>query len=983
MHSVINIVRMRARKKKNSPDNFLQIFGVILSGAISLIFAIVVISAAFIYSDFTQDLPSIENLPSLIEGPNSLSNQPTQFYDRSGNHLLLTLKNPMIEGTEYLEISTKEAKTSTNTNYSTSFPEYIIDGVIATSDPYFWEHPGFNIRPGYLQNQESMALYIVRTFLITDEPAGLKKSFRERLLAAQITAQFGREKVLEWYLNSNYYGNLAYGIDAAARLYLDKPANKLTLAEAALIIGIGNSPALNPFDTPQVAKENQILVIQEMLNQRVITPQEGLNATEEQLQIRSYPTQGWIFDGGEEAPAFLLKTIEQLQSQIPQERFQRGGYKVYTTLDFDAQRLATCVLTNQFQNVLPNFQVQEGVNPNCEAAFLIPSLTDPDLFPYDQISAEIVLIDSETGHILALSGLSSEDKILRYLSTHPSGSIATTFTYLTAFTRGMSPASLVWDIPTEDNLQKVENFKGEYSGPQRLRNAFANDYLVPALEVLNQIGYENVLRTANQFGINFQNQDLSKDKNGLEIFSDLDLLETTYAYSVFSNQGVLSGQIIHNDDHTPSNNIPANTIEPTTILRVTDIDHHVLIDWSKPKTRPIISPPLSYLVTNVLSDEVARWQSLGHPNALEIGRPAAAKMGRTHEGESNWTIGYIPGYTLGVWLGSLETDDEPPTNKQIDLLQNTTAGIWHAIFNDFSQDLTYQDFTIPSGISTLKVCDPSGLLPTEICPNIVDEVFLAGSEPIQTDTLYEEILINRFTNRRATVFSPPDTIEKRTFMRIPEVAKNWATQTGIEIPPTTYDSIPSETITNTHSHIISPEPFQIIKGEIPILGKASGNDFEGYRLQVGAGLNPQYWYQIGQDSSQPISNKELVKWNTEDLNGLYTIQLLVVDKDRNVERSTTYVTVDNRPPSIRITNPIPEETIFLAEYPMIVFQTEVEDELGIEEVIFYLNNRPIKSLYEPPFSVSWNTRVGNFTLVVEVRDLAGNISQDKINFSVK
>jgi len=982
MPSVINIVRMRERKKKKSPDNFLQIFGVILSGAISLIFAIIVIFSAFIYSDFTQDLPSIENLPALIEGPISLSNQPTQFFDRSGNHLLLTLKNPMIESAEYLEISTKESKMSANTNSSTSFPAYIIDGIIATSDPYFWEHPGFNIYPSYLINHESIAQYIVRTFLITDEREGLKKSFRERLLAAQITAQFGREKILEWYLNTKYYGNLAYGIDAAARLYLEKPANALTLAESALIIGIGNSPALNPFDTPQIAKENQILVIQEMLNQRMITPQEGLNATVEQLQIRSSNKQGWIFDGGEEAPAFLLKAIEQLKSQIPQERFQRGGYKVYTTLNYEVQSIATCVLTNQLLNVLPSFTVQEELNPDCEAAFLIPSLTDPDLFPYDQISTEIILIDSETGQILALSGLSSDDNALRYLSTHPSGSIATTFTYLTAFSRGMSPASLVWDIPIEDNTPTVENFKGEYSGPQRLRNAFANDYLVPAVEVLDQIGMDNVLRTANQFGINLQNQEKTNDKKGLEIFSDLELLETTYAYSVFSNQGVLSGQIINNDDSL-SNNYPTNIIEPTTILKVTDIDHHVLIDWSKPKTRPIISPSLSYLITNVLSDEVARWQSLGHPNALEIGRPAAAKMGRTHYGESNWTIGYIPGYTLGVWLGSIETDDEPSTNKQIDLIQNATAGIWHAIFKYFSQDLPYQDFSVLSGITELKVCDPSGLLPTEICPNIVDEIFLAGNEPIQTDTLYEEILINRFTNRRATVFSPADTIEKRTFMQIPEEAKNWASQTGIEIPPATYDTIPSETITKTHSQIISPVPFQIIRGEIPIYGKASGNDFESYRVQVGAGLSPQYWYQIGEDFSQPISNKELVKWDTKDLNGLFTIQLLVVDKNRNVERSTVHVTLDNLPPTIRITKPVPEETIILADYPMIVFQTEVKDELGIEEVIFYLNKRPVKNLYEPPFAVSWDTRVGNFTLVVEVRDLAGNISQDKINFSVK
>jgi len=416
---------------------------------------------------------------------------------------------------------------------------------------------------------------------------------------------------------------------------------------------------------------------------------------------------------------------------------------------------------------------------------------------------------------------------------------------------------------------------------------------------------------------------------------------------------------------------------------VTDSENHTLVDWIKPQTQPIITPQLSYLITHILSDEPARWQSMGHPNALEIDRPAAAKVGRSENGTSHWTLGYLPDYTLGVWLGPGDRQTEISTEKQIDYLQEATMGLWHAVFRYFSDGLAYQDFSIPAGITNLKVCDPSGLLPTKTCPNVVDEVFLAGNEPIQTDTLYQEIQINRLTNHIATVFTPPDIVESRTFMLIPEEAKKWAQQAGIEIPPEEYDSIPSDMPTWSHSQINSPTPFEVLRGEVPIIGRVTEETLDFHRVEVGSGLNPQFWYQIGEDSNQSVSNQKLTTWDTTGSNGLYAIQLLVVREDRSVERSTTLVTIDNIPPLTRIINPLPGETIFQSELKTIVFQADIEDEMGIEQAAFFLNNKLIKTLFQPPYAVSWNTRAGSFTLRVEVEDFAGNTSQDSITFQVE
>ena len=289
---------------------------------------------------------------------------------------------------------------------------------------------------------------------------------------------------------------------------------------------------------------------------------------------------------------------------------------------------------------------------------------------------------------------------------------------------------------------------------------------------------------------------------------------------------------------------------------------------------------------------------------------------------------------------------------------------------------------MPEGISQVEVCDPSGLLPSESCPNTVYEVFLQGSEPQQVDTLYRSIEINRQTGQLATVFSPPELVEARIFMITPPEARTWAEQSGIRKPPETYDTIPAELPSWQDAQITSPEMFSILRGQTPILGIAGGEDFATYRLQAGAGLNPSEWLLIGNDVTQPTSG-QLGAWDTSGLNGLYTLQLLVVATDQSVKRVNLVVTVDNTAPDITILSPANSEEIDMTERPEMTIRANVEDEIGVESVIFYLDGEIIARLAQPPFAVSWRARPGEHTVQLQAADQAGNTSRVSLTFFVK
>jgi len=803
----------------------------------SIFLAALILIGAFAYADVTRDLPSVEILPRLLNPPDGLMLEPTRIYDRTGLQLLFTFAPDTNTPRRYIPID-KQNPQHITTN--------LINSVIAVQDPKFWSHSGYAILG--LDDPDlhpTIAQKLVGELILFNEPPSTRRAIRERILAMQITAQFGRTQIMEWYLNSAHFGNYAFGVEAASQLYFGKAAEQLTLAESAILAAASETPALNPLDAPQVALQRGREVIH-ILNGLGIASDEATGlALAETPTIEPAPPAA-----PNPAPAFVNMVLAQLDSQIPRDRIERGGLNVITTLDYDLQKQSACV-TEFYAARMAGL---DEPKQDCESARLLPSL--PPAVTLVDSSASALILDPNNGQVLALVGETSQGVETPLVTAHSPGSSLDAFVYLTGFTRGLSPASLTWDIPNDEST--IQNFDGEFHGPMRLRIALANDYQVPVETLTGQMGIENVTSIASSFGINLS--------------EDVSMLKLVGAYGVFGKQGVYFGQNIGDE------------FLPAAVLRVESADHAMLLDWTLPQAKPVLTPALAYLMTNVLSDETARWASLGRTNSLEIGRPAGVKVGQTIDGLDAWVVGFTPSYVVAAWTGVHGSNVNETVSPRF------PSVLWNALMQLASGDSSADGWAAPQGVSTITVCDPSGMLPTKECPNLVSEVFLNGSEPIQADNLYREFGINRETGLLATVFTPPELIETRVYMLVPETARDWALSTGLKIPPTSYDAIQSPPVKPT-ANITSPELFAEVSEVVKIVGTASGENFGYYRVQVGKGLNPQEWIQLGGDVITPVENGVLVDWDTKGLSGLYAVQLLVVRTDQIVDTAVIQVTV--------------------------------------------------------------------------------------------
>ncbi|MBI5932817.1 MAG: transglycosylase domain-containing protein [Chloroflexi bacterium] len=800
----------------------------------SIALAIAIFASVFAYADLTRDLPSIEQLPILLDPQNGLLLQPTRVYDRTGEQVIFTFA-PSDAKRVYVPF--------------VSIPQPLVDATIAASDPRFDSHPGYLLSG--LDNPDShptLAQKLAYDLLLFVEPPSLRRALRERILAAQITSRFGKNQVIEWTLNSTNYGHYAFGIQSASELYFDKSATELTLAESALLASVAETPSLNPLDAPEAASQRA---------KETLLIMQALGMIEE---IPSLPSPTGRGDGGEgREGAFINLALSQLATRYDRQRIERGGLKIISTLDTDLQTSAAC-LTKIFAARLVNAPADES---NCDAARYLSALPQTNLAAP---SASALILDPRDGQILALIGETDAQGESAFLTAHNPGALLTPFVYLTGFARGLAPASLVWDIPRGD----LQNPDLAFHGPMRLRVALANDYLAPALDVLDQMGADNATRTARSFGLDISlPSDLEPGAAFVSASPPQTLLDLSAAYATFSSLGLRNGQSF------------ADTIQPSSVLRLETVDGAIWLDWSQPESQSVVSPQLAYLMNHALSDASARWPGWGNPNVTEIGRPAAFKSGWTGSSDA-WAIGYTPARLVAVWNGDSGTE--------FALSPRLPASLWAALMQAAHESLPADSWTPPAGIIEMDVCDPSGLLPTSDCPEVVREVFASGFEPTQGDTLFRSAIVNRETGLLATVFTPPALTEERVFMAVPEEARAWADASGIPVAPEAYDAIqpPAQ---NPNVNIGAPALFADVNGRVEIVGTATGDGFQYYKILVGKGLNPREWRQVGENFSTPIINGELAEWDAAGLDGLYAIQLVVVYADQRVETAVVLVAV--------------------------------------------------------------------------------------------
>jgi membrane peptidoglycan carboxypeptidase len=798
---------------------------------LSLLIAALIVVAAFAYVNLTRDLPSVGMFPVFLNPPDGLLLQPTRIYDRTGDNILFTFA-PNDSQRRYLPLS------ATNPQH---LPKSLGEALIAKIDPYFLEHPGytFNTITNY-ENHPTLAQRLVFELLLFDEPPSLRRALRERILAAQITARYGRTQILEWYLNSANFGRYAFGAEAASQLYFGKSAAELTLSESAILAAVSDSPSLNPYDAPLTALERGRETLTLMQIQGLLSPEDALEARGESPRFETAPSPE-----RQPAAAFVNLLLAQLDSQFPRERIERGGLKIISTLDYDLQQQSSCVTAFYAARLagLPDPLIR------CEALRFLLAL--PPGINAANSSASAIVTDPKTGQILAAVGETFQAQETPLIAAHDPGSVLDAFIHLTGFTRGLSPASLVWDIPGKTNTQ---NFDGEYHGPMRLRVALANDYPAPAAQVLSQMGAENVEEISSSFGVS-RNEELS-------------LLDAAGAFGVFAQDGVYFGQEV--DD----------SFKPVSVLRVEGNDGSVWLDWSTPQAKPVVTPGLAYLMNHALSDETARLGDLQTSNILNVGMPAAVKLGQTEDALDTWTIGYTPARVVAVWTGARQESDLSP---------RVPAVLWNALMQIASQNVLPEGWSAPADVSVINVCDPSGMLPTADCPNLVSEVFLNGNEPIQADTMYRKYAVNRETGLLATIFTLPQLIEERVYLVVPSDARSWAEGTGLEIPPSNYDVIQPPRF-DENVNITAPGLFAEVNDKVQIEGTAAGEGFVSYRVLVGQGLNPQEWIHVA-EGSESVTDDVLAEWDATGLSGLYAVQLQVVRSDQRVDTAIIQVTV--------------------------------------------------------------------------------------------
>jgi membrane peptidoglycan carboxypeptidase len=944
--------RRRLRQQHSSGANTRRmVMG--LGAVLLLLLAAGSLLTVWVYVILTQDLPSAAKIPALLAAGDGNFLQPARFYDRTGAYLLASLDNPGITR-RYIPIDIRKPE---------HLPTALVTAIQVTLDPGFWQHTGFEWNDLTSDKAGTLAQRLVADLLLADETPSLRRNIRQRLLAAQLTSVYGRDKVLEWYLNSAYFGHLAYGVEEAAQLYLGKPASQLDWAEAALLAAVSQAPALNPLDAPEDARQRQRLVLDQLKTTGKITSQQAIQALSEILVFRAEPAQPENL-----ARAFTTLAAEQVTASVGRFRLERGGLVVRTTLDYDLQQQLVCTTRTQLQRMLPeNRDNPPVVEESCPAARLLPTLpfNAGETIPAD-LAASAVVIDPQSGQVLAMLGdtdlLDGESAVLQ---THPSGSLLTPFIYLNGFTHGFSPASLVWDIPSSlpASAAGQQNPDGIFYGPKRLRLALANDYLVPAAQMLHQVGAVSVWGMAGSFGL----PDFSGDNLPFE-GGRLSPLQAAQAYAVFANQGVLAGQ--------PK---PGGALQPSVLLEVKDVQGRTWLEESSAATRPIISEALSYLVNQVLSDETARWPSLGYPNPLEIGQPAGAKLGQVANGRDAWAAGYTTQRVGVVWMGSRALQGD---GQRLD--PRIPAGLWHAFIQYSTRQSPSRGWQMPLGISQVEVCDPSGLLPTTVCPNVVTELFLSGNEPTSSDNLYRKVQINRETQRLATVFTPPELVDERIFMIVPPEARQWAEATGLPVPPTLYATIqPPPLLPDVH--ISTPVLFATAGGTQIIRGSAEGADFASYTVQVGQGLNPQAWLQVGEEGKTPVKEGDLVSWDTrQQPDGLYAVRLVVVRQDQRVQTAVIQVTVDNTRPEVALLYPLAGQEISLPSSGTVILQAEASDAVGLVQVEWWLDGNLLGSQAILPFSFPWQADPGEHSLLVKAYDRAGNLAQSQeITFTVR
>jgi 1A family penicillin-binding protein len=613
---------------------------------ISAIAGFFLTAGVFIY--FSKDIPD----PSKISDRSV--DQSTKIFDRTGNTLLY-------------EIHGDEKRTIVKLD---QISPYLMKAAVATEDKRFYSHIGIDfkgiarsiykdvISGEKAQGGSTITQQLIKNSILTSEKKYTRK-IKEIILALETEQKFSKDEIMEMYLNQIPYGSNLYGAEVASQTFFGKPAKDLDIAEAAMLAAIPQATTRYfPYGShPDELEARRKFVIGQMLEDGYITEQEANDAKNVDMSTRLKP-----FTTDIKAPHFVMYIKQQLVDQYGEDVVEKGGLKVYTTLDYDMQLIAEDA-------------VKVGVEYNTKN--------------YDAHNAALVAVDPKTGQILSMVGskdyfnLEEDGNVNVAISENRQpGSSFKPFVYATAFKKGYTPDTILFDVPTNFGADgsgknfEPKNYNLQYSGPVTIRSALGRSLNVPAVKALYLAGIEDSLQTAHDLGITT----LNDGNYGLSLVlgtGGTRLLDMTGAYSVFANDGKRN--------------------DVTGILKVEDANGAVLQEY-KENPKQVLDEQVARNITSILSDNVARTPTFGARSKLYFpDRPVAAKTGTTSDYKDAWTIGYTPSLAAGVWAGN-------NSGKEMTRGGGVSAAtpIWNDFLTRVLKDKEVERFTAPVPISTNK-----------------------------------------------------------------------------------------------------------------------------------------------------------------------------------------------------------------------------------------------------------------------------------------
>lgn len=616
---------------------------------------------------------------------------------------------------------------------------HLIQATLAGEDQRFFKHGGVDCwallraallgltRGRVVSGASTLTMQLSR--LLGPIPRSLGGKLRQMALAWKLEQALTKEQILWQYLNRAPYGNGTFGVEAASRRYLNKPASQLSLAEAALLSALPRGPgAYNPYRHRQRLMRRQRYILSQMASQQRITPSQQRQAMREPI------------DWEAAARPFAAPHLVRRLLGLPEAQ---GAGRLHATLDLPLQQKVEAAVQGMIQR-----QRHKGIT-----------------------NAAVLVADNATGEVLAYVGSADffhrqdHGQVDGTLALRQPGSAIKPFTYALALERGKTPASLLRDLPAHFTTDRGDyhprNYDGAFHGPVRLRQALGSSYNVPAVRLTRSLGVEEVLSRLRSLGFSSLAKTGRHYGLGLTLGNgEVTLHELVAAYATLARGG---------------------SYRPLRLLRAAHTPQGGPLPLARPVARQVVDRRAAFLISSILSDPLARLPAFGRPTVLDVGFPAAVKTGTSKDFRDNWTVGYTPQVTVGVWVGNFDG------SSMYNVSGITGAGpLWAEVITLAMEGRPQdQGFARPRGLFTRRICALSGALAkTGLCPSVREEQFKAGTEPAQPCPFHKMVRVDRRNGLLAGAGCAARHVEARPMTIFLPVYRAWALAQGHQPPPT-------------------------------------------------------------------------------------------------------------------------------------------------------------------------------------------------------